>query len=83
MLLGALPIPENVPSLQRAKVKLIITLCEPFELDFIYSEQEFKDMGFVNKRYVREIYELSIEVYELFEVGKCRRYSQLIHRSDV
>ena len=52
MLLGALPIPENVPKLKRAKVKLIITLCEPFELDFIYSEKEFRDMGFVNKRYV-------------------------------
>ena len=54
--MGALPIPSNVPELKRANVKLIISLCEPFELDFIHSQQEFEKMGFINKRFVKYFY---------------------------
>eukprot|EP00116_Pleurobrachia_bachei_P013191 sb/3473453/ len=61
VILGALPIPSNVPELKRANVKLIISLCEPFELDFIHSQQEFEKMGFINKRFVEYLYRTELE----------------------
>ena len=50
VILGALPVRENIAKIQEENVRLVITINEPFELASIPTVEDFAALGIKNIR---------------------------------